>query len=108
MDIDRAIPCALIVNELVSNSLKHAFPDGQRGEVRITVRAADPDFQLEVSDTGIGLPPDLDFRSVTTLGLQLVVSLTKQLDGTLELGGGNGTTFRIRFPYDPPGRRAEA
>ncbi len=107
LDIDRAIPCALIVNELVSNSLKHAFPDGRRGRVQIAVRAADSDLELEVTDNGIGLPPDLDFRSVTTLGLQLVASLTKQLHGTVELGRAEGTSFRIHFPASPASRRME-
>jgi PAS domain S-box-containing protein len=105
LDIDRAIPCALIVNELVSNSMKHAFPDGRRGEIRIAVTRADPELLLEVSDTGIGLPADLDFRNVTTLGLQLVASLTKQLRGTVELVRGQGTTFRIHVPACAPARR---
>jgi PAS domain S-box-containing protein len=95
LDIDRAIPCALIVNELVSNSMKHAFPGGRHGEIRVAITRADSELEVEVSDTGIGFPADLDFQNVTTLGLQLVMSLTKQLRGAVELVRGEGTTFRI-------------
>jgi PAS domain S-box-containing protein len=108
LDIDRAIPCGLIANELVSNSLRHAFPDGRRGDIYIGVHEIESEVHLEVSDTGVGLPPEVDFKTVTTLGLQLVVSLTNQLHGTLELGRGLGTGFRIRFPVSPPVRRADS
>lgn len=108
LDIDRAIPCALIVNELVSNAMKHAFPNGRPGEIRVDVRAVDSELQLEVSDDGIGFPPALDFQKVTTLGLQLVASLTEQLGGTEELVRGEGTTFRIRFPIQARAQRSEA
>jgi len=102
LDIDRAIPCALIVNELVSNSMKHAFPGGRHGEIRIAVTRADSELEVEVNDTGIGFPADLDLQNVTTLGLQLVASLTKQLRGTVELVRGEGTTFRIHVPVHAP------
>lgn len=98
LDIDRAIPCALLVNELVSNSMKHAFPGGRAGVIRIAVTRADSELEVEVSDAGIGFPADLDFRNATTLGLQLVMSLTKQLRGTVELVRSEGTTFRIHVP----------
>jgi PAS domain S-box-containing protein len=98
VDIERAIPCALIVNELVSNAMKHAFPGGRSGEVCVRVRSVDSGLELEVSDNGIGFPLGLDLSSVSTLGLQLVVSLTQQLRGTLELGREGGTTVRVRFP----------
>jgi two-component sensor histidine kinase len=102
LDIDRAIPCALLVNELVSNSIKHAFLGGRHGEIRIAITRADSDLEVEVSDTGIGFPADLDFQNVTTLGLQLVMSLTKQLRGTVELVRGEGTIFRIHVPVHAP------
>jgi PAS domain S-box-containing protein len=105
LDIDRAIPCALLVNELVSNSMKHAFPGGRHGEIRIAATWPDSGLEVEVSDTGIGFPADLDFQNVTTLGLQLVMSLTKQLRGTVELVRGEGTTFRIRVPARAPVHR---
>jgi PAS domain S-box-containing protein len=102
LDIDRATPCALIVNELVSNAMKHAFPGGRPGEVRIGVCPVGSNLlQLEVSDTGIGFPEALDFTATTTLGMQLVVSLTKQLRGTVELRREGGTAFRIQFPLPP-------
>jgi PAS domain S-box-containing protein len=101
LDIEHAIPCALIANELVSNAMKHAFPGGRRGEVRVSVRSVDSSLELEVRDTGIGFPADLDPTSVRTLGMQLVVSLTKQLRGTMELRREGGTTVLIRFPLTP-------
>ena len=97
LGIDEAIPCGLIVNELVSNSLKHAFPDGRKGEISVRCRTEeDGRVALTVSDNGVGLPPDLDFRNTETLGLQLVTMLVKQLRGDIELDGA-GTTFVIRF-----------
>src|SRR5262249_47223674 len=107
LDIDRAIPCALIVNELVSNSMKHAFPGGRHGEIRLVVTRSDSELKVLVSDTGVGFPADLDFQNVTTLGLQLVMSLTKQLRGTAELVRGEGTTFRTHVPAHAPARRTK-
>jgi PAS domain S-box-containing protein len=98
LDIDRALPTALIVNELVSNSIRHAFPSGRDGEVRISVMQTEGLLSLEVADDGIGFPDDLDFRHVTTLGLQLVSTLAKQMGAEVELVRGTGTTFRIRAP----------
>jgi PAS domain S-box-containing protein len=99
LDIDRAIPCALIVNELVSNALKHAFPGRRCGEVRIDATRAEPRaMDLDVSDDGVGFPADLDFTATTTLGMQLVVSLAKQLRGTVQLEREGGTRFHLRFP----------
>jgi len=100
LGIDEAIPCGLIVNELVSNSLKHAFPDGRSGEIKVLCHAgADGLITLKVSDTGIGLPPGLDFGTAETLGLQLVTMLVKQLRGTVGMNSGqSGTVFDITFP----------
>jgi len=100
LDIDRAIPCGLIINELVSNSLKHAFPEGKEGEIKIALHLIDEDeFELAVSDNGIGIPEDLDFRNTGSLGLQLVTALVKQLDGEIELNRTEGTEFRIKFAF---------
>jgi len=97
-DINTAIPCGLIVNELVSNILKHAFPVGRKGEVRIVlVRADGNKFMLVVQDDGIGFPENLDFRKSETLGMQIVTMLVQQLDGTIELEREEGTTFKIVF-----------
>jgi two-component sensor histidine kinase len=96
--IDKAVPCGLILNELVSNSLKHAFPNGQTGEIRIELRTDQKQqLILKVGDSGIGFPEDIDFCNTTSLGLQLVNTLVNQLDGTIELSRNNGTEFKIRF-----------
>jgi two-component sensor histidine kinase len=98
MGIDRAIPYGLIINELVSNAIKHAFPDGRRGEIAISLRADDRGgLTLTVADNGVGLPPGLDFRNTETLGLQLVNLLTKQLKGELSVLDDGGAAFIIRF-----------
>jgi len=96
---NHAMPCGLIVNELVSNSLKHAFPKGRRGEIRIAMRpTAENELELVVSDNGIGVPEDLDFRNMESLGLQLVTILAEdQLGGQIELDRTGGTRFQIRF-----------
>jgi PAS domain S-box-containing protein len=98
LDIDKAIPCGLIINELVSNSLKYAFPDGRHGKIHISLSNSDNAYKLIVGDDGAGLPPGLDFRNTTSLGLQLVNTLVGQLEGTIDLEDGAGATFRIAFP----------
>ena len=87
------------MNELISNALKHAFPDGRHGQLQVELTES-PDGQLvlAVSDDGVGLPAGLDPRTSTTLGLQLVTLLTDQLQGTLSISHGNPTRFAIRFP----------
>jgi PAS domain S-box-containing protein len=95
---DTAIPYGLILNELVSNCLKHAFPDGRSGQVQVLLRR-DSACQaiLTVRDNGCGFPPDLDFQSTESLGLQLVNALTEQLRGTIALDRADGTTFMLIF-----------
>jgi len=98
LDIDTAIPCGLILNELLSNALKHAFPGSRRGRVRIDFRCEEAKtFVLTVSDNGVGLPEDVDIRTASTLGLQLVSTLTDQLRGTVELDRRGGTACTISF-----------
>jgi PAS domain S-box-containing protein len=99
LDIGKAIPCGLIINELVSNSLKHAFPDRKKGEMRISLKPLDKnEIELMVSDNGVGLPKEVDFQNVESLGLHLVTILAKdQLHGTVELDRSSGTKFVIRF-----------
>jgi PAS domain S-box-containing protein len=98
LDIDKAVSCGLIINELITNSLKHAFPSGSEGEITIGLH---PDingmFALTVSDNGTGLPENIDSRNVESLGLQLVALLVEQLDGAIELDKRKGTSFRITF-----------
>jgi PAS domain S-box-containing protein len=100
--VDTAIPCGLIINELVSNALKHAFPGGRRGTILISLHVDDQGCNtLVVSDDGIGFPEGLDFRHTASLGMKLVNMLTGQLSGTIELICSRGTEFRIVFPADP-------
>ena len=105
LNVNTAIPCGLIVNELVSNALKHAFPDGRTGEVAVELhRSESGEFLLRVKDDGVGFPKALDFRHTETLGMQIVVTLVDQIDGTIEVGASAGTDFQIRFkeiPYKP-------
>lgn len=97
LDMDSAIPCGLIINELVSNALKYAFPDGEAGEIRIGFNREHGEFVLTISDNGVGLPSDLDFKKTSSLGLQLVDTLTNQLLGHMSLNRANGTEFTLRF-----------
>ncbi|WP_230742709.1 PAS domain-containing sensor histidine kinase [Methanooceanicella nereidis] len=99
LNIDTAIPCGLIINELVSNSLKYAFPDNREGEIRIDAYIENDMFNLCVSDNGIGLPVDFDPNGSETLGIQLVNALATQLNGKMEINGNNGTDFRLVFNY---------
>ncbi|MBI2442269.1 MAG: PAS domain S-box protein [Lentisphaerae bacterium] len=99
LPIDQAIPCSLIINELVSNALKYAFPNNRRGLIRIRLSSGgDGLVRLEVGDDGIGLTPKKDYRNTTTLGLQLVMTFVEQLGGAIELAQGLGTVFVITFP----------
>ncbi len=98
-DIDKAVTCGLIVNELVSNAVKYAFPGNRNGEVMVAIRPlSDNEIELIVSDNGIGMQEDLDIKKVESLGLQLVVILSEeQLKGKIELNRTEGTEFRIKF-----------
>lgn len=104
LGIDTAIPCGLIINELLSNSLKYAFPEGRSGRIFIDLKKTtagdkvDSEYELTVSDDGIGLSEDIDIRDTKSLGLQLVTNLTMhQLRGNVELQRSGGTAFFIRF-----------
>jgi PAS domain S-box-containing protein len=97
LNVDNAIPLGLIVNELVSNALKHAFSGGKQGKVVIGLHIEGSDAVLVVSDNGIGFPDGLDFANTESLGMQLVVTLVEQLEGTITLNGNQGTEFRIAF-----------
>jgi PAS domain S-box-containing protein len=98
LEIDTAIPCGLIINELVSNVFKHAFPGGRRGHVDIELSPAGPRaFTLVVRDDGVGLPQGYDVDGGSSLGLKLVRDLTRQLDGDMQLEVGGGTMFRVAF-----------
>jgi two-component sensor histidine kinase len=98
LSVDVALPLGFIINELLSNCLKYAFPGGTGGEVRIEIhRLDDGRIQLIVADNGIGFPEHIDFRDSATLGMQLVCALTGQLGGTIELRSQPGAVFLISF-----------
>jgi two-component sensor histidine kinase len=98
LGIDTAIPCGLIINELASNALKHAFPDGMKGEVWIELYPLrDRTYTLVVRDNGVGLPLGFSLENTKSLGLKLVRDLTQQLDGKMEIETGNGSLFHITF-----------
>lgn len=101
LDVDTTIPCALIINELVSNALKHAFPASSPSEeprkISIHMRHESNSFLLIVSDNGVGLPEGFEIENSSSLGLKLVSVLTKQLNGTLRVGTGHGAEFTVSF-----------
>jgi len=95
--LNTAIPCGLIVHELVSNSLKHAFFGVKNGEIRIGLHSDDDRYFLVVSDNGAGFPDGTDYRSFNSLGLQLVSTLTSQIQGSIDFHSGAGTEYIISF-----------
>lgn len=98
LNMDEAISCGLLINELVSNSLKHAFPKGRQGEIYIGfLLEKDERCILTIADNGIGFPQGLDFRRTKTLGFQLINTIVSQLEGSIELGRKQGTKFTITF-----------
>jgi PAS domain S-box-containing protein len=97
MSIDQAIPCGLIVNELVSNALKYAYKDKTEGSLWIDLNEKDGMVTLRIKDDGVGLPENFKFEKTDSLGVQLVYSLTEQLDGTIQVISDGGTTFLINF-----------
>lgn len=96
-NIDTAIPCGLIITELVTNSFKHAFPKQAEGEVSIELHRKDDMFHLSVKDNGVGLPPGFDLAKTQSLGLQLIYTLARQLVGTVEMKSVHGTEVNIAF-----------
>jgi two-component sensor histidine kinase len=103
LGIDDTVPCALVINELISNSLKYAFPEGRDGEIRIeTSQTGDDEVELTVSDNGVGIPPEVTFDSATTMGMRLVKGLVEiQLGGRVRLDRDNGTRFSVVFERSP-------
>jgi len=102
VSIDMAIPCGLIFNELIANSLQHAFPGERKGEIRIGLKKDDDGMiELAVSDNGSGVPPDFDFMSSATLGLTTIFGLGSQLDGEVIFEREIGLSCRVRFHNKP-------
>ncbi|MDY0304833.1 MAG: PAS domain S-box protein [Desulfovibrio aminophilus] len=102
LNVDAAIPCGLMVNELVTNALKHGLRERSEGRLLVQCRAAEGQVLLRVADDGPGFPPGLDFRNTETLGMQLVTHLAEQLQGRVDLEPGPGCSFRVLFPEKKP------
>ncbi|BCL37465.1 PAS domain S-box protein [Nostoc sp. MS1] len=99
LNVDQAIACGLIINELLTNSLKHAFPQ-RKGKIKIDLQKVDENIEMTIQDNGVGLPDNLDWRYTDSLGLSLVYDLvTEQLEGTVSVVRQPGTTFKIQFPH---------
>ena len=97
LDIEKVVPCGLLITELLSNAYKHAFADDRSGNISISLQSSAGQIELAVADDGVGLPAEFDYRQAKTLGLQLVTALVNQLGGTLELESDPGTRFRVSF-----------
>jgi len=98
LPVKTALSCGLIINELVSNSLKHAFKDRKIGTIKINLEHVTGEFILSVEDDGSGLPEDFDIDNSDSLGLTLVKSLSDQVNGSLTIIGINGAGFVLKFP----------
>ena len=105
LNMDLAMPCSLIANELLSNALKYAFPDDRRGRIEIHLKKVISSknqpagtFVLLIKDNGVGFPADIDLKNTHSMGMQIVTSLTRQLNGEIKVDRKGGTAFRIAFP----------
>ena len=98
LDIDKAVPCSLILNEMISNSLKHAFPNGRTGVITIDLQIKAGNYIMTFSDDGIGIPGDITFERTESLGMQLIAGLVKQINGSIVLDRKAGTKYTITFP----------
>jgi two-component system CheB/CheR fusion protein len=98
LEITQAVPCGLIVNELLTNALKHAFPGERGGSIRVAFQALDKDYAVEVRDNGIGLPEDANPQNARSLGFQLLSLLVQQLNGRLAIDRSSGSRFTVTFP----------
>lgn len=97
LSLDQAIPCGLIANELISNALKHAFKKEKAPIIAVSIKEIEGKIVLSVSDNGIGLPKDFDYRNYNSLGVQLVYTLAEQLDAEVVVKSSGGTTFLVTF-----------
>ena len=98
LNLDSAIPCGLVINEIISNALKYAFVKSKQGDkISISMKLEGENIKLVIGDNGVGLPPNIDYKNTESLGLQLVVTLVGQLNGTLELDNTKGVKYTILF-----------
>ena len=100
LPIEVALPCGMIINELLTNVFKYAFPNGQTGEASVAVHKTATGLQVQVSDDGVGLPPSFNIAKPTSFGMQMLHNLTMQVKGTLhyEQNGGTTATVNINLP----------
>ncbi|MET0592279.1 MAG: histidine kinase dimerization/phosphoacceptor domain -containing protein [Polyangiaceae bacterium] len=103
LSVEHAIPCGLILNELVTNSLKHAFPGGRPGSIHVTLRRIDGAVQLIVADDGVGLPDRIEPRELASLGLDLVFTFAEQIEAKIDIRRSPGTEFRLSFREETVG-----
>jgi len=97
INIDYAIPCGLIINEIVSNSLKYAFVNMNEGEIIVELKKRENKYVLLISDNGIGLPEDFDYKTITSLGMRLIYNLSEQINGKIDMKTNNGLKYSIEF-----------
>ncbi len=97
LNLDISIPCGLIINEIISNSLKYAFPENKSGIIFLNLTEKNKTVCLKIGDNGVGIPKHIDIKNTATLGLQLVDTLVEQINGTLTLNRTTGTKFKLEF-----------
>ena len=104
LPVDQALPCALVVNEILSNAFKHAFRGKKHGNLRISATQADDHICIIVHDDGVGIPEDLDVYRTTSLGFKLIRSLVTQLNGSVSISSAHGTEVTVEFPVHTGGK----
>jgi two-component sensor histidine kinase len=100
LNVAQAIPCALVLNELVTNALKCAYPPAKTGEIVVALSETLGLVTLSVSDQGVGLPEGMDWRDAKSMGLSMVALLSEQIEGTLSVHSSPGTAFTVVFPKE--------
>jgi two-component sensor histidine kinase len=103
VNIEQAVPCSLILNEMITNSLKYAFPQGRKGEITISFTLADNNYTLDYRDNGVGVPEGAHLERAGSLGMQLIHGLTRQLDGKVTIDTTSGVHYTIIFPQKQKG-----
>jgi len=101
IDLQQAVPCTLIVNEMLSNAFKHAFPGGRKGQIEIGFRTEEGNYILSYSDDGVGIPEGMTFERTESLGMSLIAGLSRQLRGEIKIGRKGGTQYTLTFPAEP-------
>ena len=100
--IETAIPCGLIINELVSNSLKYAFPNGRQGNISVNIKASGGNLEMSLADDGVGIPESINPRKTASLGIKLIYILVEhQMGGKVEIETTGGTKYKITIPVKP-------